>query len=71
MWRKYIKPYRFQAMIGFLFKMIEAFFELLVPLVVAHIIDDGIAYQDQPYIFKMGAILFLLAIVGYGCVLVL
>ncbi len=70
MWRKYIKPYRFQAMIGFLFKMIEAFFELLVPLVVARIIDDGIAYQDQPYIFKMGAILFLLAIVGYGCALV-
>lgn len=70
MWRKYIKPYRFQAMIGFLFKMIEASFELMVPLVVARIIDDGIAHQNQSYILKMGAILFLLAIVGYGCALV-
>ena len=50
MWRTYLKPYRFQAMIGFLFKMIEAFFELLVPLVVARMIDDGIRHQNQFYI---------------------
>lgn len=70
MWMKYIKPYRFQALTGFIFKMIEAFFELLVPLVVADIIDNGIAYQDQAYIWKMGGVLFLLAITGYCCALV-
>lgn len=50
--------------------MIEAFFELLVPLVVADIIDNGIAHQDQAYIWKMGGALFLLAITGYCCALV-
>lgn len=70
MWMKYIKPYRFQALTGFIFKMIEAFFELLVPLVVADIIDNGIAHQDQAYIWKMGGALFLLAITGYCCALV-
>ena len=70
MWVKYIKPYRFQALTGFIFKMIEAFFELLVPLVVADIIDNGIAHQDQAYIWKMGGVLFLLAITGYCCALV-
>ena len=70
MWRTYLKPYRFQAMIGFLFKMIEAFFELLVPLVVARMIDDGIRHQNQFYILKMGGILFLFAIIGYLCALV-
>lgn len=70
MWLKYIKPYRFQAIIGFLFKMTEAFFELIVPLVVADIIDQGIARNDSQYILKMGMVLFFLAIVGYCCALV-
>ena len=70
MWVKYIKPYRFQALTGFIFKMIEAFFELLVPLVVADIIDNGIAHQDQAYIWKMGGVLFLLTITGYCCALI-
>lgn len=70
MWLKYIKPYRIHAIIGFVFKMIEAFFELIVPLVVADIIDNGIAKSDQDYILKMGVVLFLLAIIGYSCALV-
>lgn len=70
MWMKYIKPYRIQAIIGFLFKMTEAFFELIVPMVVADIIDNGIVKNDSNYIFKMGLVLFLLAIVGYCCALV-
>lgn len=70
MWMKYIKPYRFQATIGFIFKMAEAFLELIVPLVVADIIDQGIANRDIQYIWKMGGVLFLLAIVGYSCALV-
>lgn len=70
LWYKYIKPYRKQAITGFLFKMIEAFFELLVPLVVAQIIDLGISQKDTQYIWKMGILLFILTIVGYGCALV-
>ena len=65
-----MKPYRFQAIIGFLFKMMEALLELMVPLIVAAIIDQGIAHQDQSYILRMGALLFLLAIIGYACALV-
>ena len=70
MWMKYIKPYRFQAITGFFFKLVEAFFELLVPLVVADIIDNGIGSLDQDYIIHKGMILFLLAFVGYCCALV-
>lgn len=70
LWYKYIKPYRKQAIIGFLFKMIEAFFELMVPLVVAQIIDVGISQKDTQYIWKMGILLFVLTFVGYGCALV-
>ena len=70
MWMKYIKPYRIQAIIGFLFKMTEAFFELIVPMVVADIIDNGIAKNDSNYILKMGFVLFLLAIISYCCALI-
>ena len=70
MWMKYIKPYRIQAIIGFLFKMTEAFFELIVPMVVADIIDNGIAKNDSNYILKMGFVLFLLEIIGYCCALI-
>lgn len=70
MWMKYIKPYRIQAMTGFIFKMIEAFLELIVTLVVADIIDYGIAKNDTQYIWKMGMTLFFLAITGYCCALV-
>lgn len=70
LWYKYIKPYRKQAIIGFLFKMTEAFFELLVPFIVAQIIDFGISQNDTQYIWKMGVLLFVLTFVGYGCALV-
>lgn len=70
MWMKYVKPYRFQAIIGFIFKMTEALLELIVPLVVADIIDNGIAKNNQDYILKMGIVLFVLAITGYCCALV-
>lgn len=67
---KYLKPYRKQAVIGFIFKSIEAAFELLVPLVVADIIDKGIYYKDNQYVLKMGFLLFVLAFLGYSCALV-
>ncbi|MCD8028069.1 MAG: ABC transporter ATP-binding protein/permease [Erysipelotrichaceae bacterium] len=70
MWKKYIKPYRKEAITGFVFKLIEAFFELMVPLIVADIIDNGIGTHDNNYIIRMGALMFLLTFVGYGCALV-
>ncbi len=61
---KYIKDYRKESILAPLFKMLEASFELLVPLVMAAIIDNGIANSDTPYILKMGGVLVLLAAVG-------
>lgn len=61
---KYIKDYKKESILAPLFKMLEASFELMVPLVMAAIIDNGIAYSDTPYIFRMGAVLVLLAAVG-------
>lgn len=59
-----MKDYKMESVLAPLFKMLEAFFELMVPLVMAAIIDKGIANGDTPYIFKMGLVLVLLAAVG-------
>ncbi|MDE7321546.1 MAG: ABC transporter ATP-binding protein/permease [Lachnospiraceae bacterium] len=61
---KYIKDYKKESILAPLFKMLEASFELMVPLVMAAIIDNGIANSDTRYIFQMGAVLVLLAAVG-------
>lgn len=61
---KYMKDYKKESILAPLFKMLEASFELMVPLVMAAIIDNGIANKDTPYIFRMGAVLVLLAVVG-------
>ena len=63
----YIKPYIKESILGPLFKLTEATFELLVPLVIANIISNGIGNNDKAYIFKMGAVLLLLAAVGLAC----
>lgn len=62
---KYIKDYRFPVIIGFVSKIAEAALELLVPLVMADIIDVGIVDNDQNYILSRGLILVALAIIGY------
>lgn len=61
---KYIKDYRKESILAPLFKMLEASFELMVPLVMASIIDRGIAHNDTAQIIKMGLVLVLLAAVG-------
>lgn len=61
---KYIKDYKKESILAPLFKMLEASFELMVPLVMASIIDRGIAHHDTSHILKMGLILVLLAAVG-------
>jgi ABC-type multidrug transport system, ATPase and permease components len=61
---KYLKAYQKQVILGPIFKMIEAIFELIVPLVMVNIIDIGIGNLDTNYILKQGGLLILLGVVG-------
>lgn len=61
---KYLKNYKKESFFAPLFKMLEACFDLIVPLVVAAIIDNGIKNNDTSYVLKMGGVLILLAFVG-------
>ena len=61
---RYLKHYKLQSVLGPLFKLTEACFELIVPLVMAKIIDVGIANEDSGYVIKMGGVLVLLGILG-------
>ena len=63
----YLKDYKKESIIAPLFKMLEASFELLVPLVMAAIVETGIKNHDNGYILKMGGVLVLLAMVGLAC----
>ena len=63
----YLKEYKKESIIAPLFKMLEASFELFVPLVMAAIVDSGIKNQDTPYILKMGVVLILLGVIGLVC----
>jgi len=63
----FLKDYKKESVIAPLFKMLEAIFELIVPLVVAQIIDVGIKNQDTGYIFERCGILILLAVIGLVC----
>ena len=63
----FLKDYKKESVIAPLFKMLEAIFELIVPLVVAQIIDIGISNRDTSYIFTRCGILFLLAVIGLTC----
>ncbi len=66
----YMRGYYKECIISPLFKMLEAVFELLVPLVIANIIDIGIANDDKAYIIKMCILLVIFATVGLSCTLV-
>ena len=63
----YLKQYKKECILGPLFKLLEALFELLVPLVMTSIIDVGIRYGDREYILQRCGILVLLAVVGLVC----
>ncbi|MBP5529092.1 MAG: ABC transporter ATP-binding protein [Lachnospiraceae bacterium] len=66
---KFLKPYTKESILGPLFKLTEATFELFVPLVVAGIVSNGIEKSDNAYILKMGALMVLLALIGLICAL--
>ncbi|MDO4167631.1 MAG: ABC transporter transmembrane domain-containing protein, partial [Eubacteriales bacterium] len=64
---RYLSEYKKECVLGPLFKLLEAGFDLIVPLVMAAIIDQGIAHQDRGYILRFGGVLLLLAAVGLTC----
>lgn len=64
---RFLSGYIKECILGPLFKLLEAGFDLTVPLVMAAIIDNGIANQDQAYILRYGGVLLLLAVVGLTC----
>jgi len=63
----YLKDYKKETMLAPLFKMLEAMFELFIPLVMANIIDIGIKNNDKNYVIQMCFVMVLLGIVGLVC----
>ena len=64
---KYLKSYKLECVLGPLFKLLEASFELFIPLLVRRIIDAGIADRDTDYIIKNGALMVALGLIGLVC----
>ena len=63
----YLKSYKKESILGPLFKLLEASFELFIPLVIAEIVDVGIAAGDKSYIIRMCLLLVALAVIGLAC----
>lgn len=66
----YLKDFKKEVILGPIFKLLEAIFELLVPLVMAKIIDIGLKNNNINYVIKMGGLLIILAIIGLCCALI-
>ncbi|MCR4584208.1 MAG: ABC transporter ATP-binding protein/permease [Lachnospiraceae bacterium] len=64
---KYFKNYRLECVLGPLFKLLEASFELMIPLVIKNIIDVGIANSDTGYIIRYALLMVALGVIGLGC----
>lgn len=64
---RFLKDYKKECAVGPLFKFLEACFELVVPLVMAGIIDTGIKNADTAYIYKMGGLMVFLGLLGLAC----
>lgn len=67
---RFLKKYRLQVILGPVFKLTEAIFELIVPIVTAQIIDNGVRTGDVNYVWRMGGVMLLLGVVGLCCALV-
>ena len=63
----YLKDYKKETVLAPLFKMLEATFELFVPLVMAAIIDQGIGSSNVSYVLRMGGVMILLGVIGLVC----
>lgn len=64
---RYLKAYKKESILAPLFKMLEACFELFIPIVMANIIDVGIANDDMNYVLKMCLVMVALGIIGLVC----
>lgn len=67
---RFLKQFKVEVLVGPVFKLTEAVFELIVPLVMAQIIDVGIANGDRGYVLRMGGVMVLLGLVGLCCALI-
>lgn len=67
---RFLKNYKKQVILGPIFKLIEAIFELIVPIIMAKIIDNGIHNRDISYVLKMGGLLVVIGITGLCCALI-
>jgi len=67
---RFLKGYKIQLIFGPLFKLTEAVFELIVPIVMASIIDNGVNNGDTAYVYRMGGMLVLLGVTGLACALI-
>ena len=65
-----LKNYKKQVILGPIFKLIEAIFELIVPIIMSKIIDIGIHNRDISYVLKMGGLLVVIGITGLSCALI-
>ena len=64
---KYLNNYKKESILGPLFKLLEASFELLIPIVMANIIDVGIKSRDTGYVLRMGVLMAALGLIGLTC----
>lgn len=64
---RFLKDYKKESILGPLFKLLEASFELIIPIIMACIIDIGITNKDKDYIFKMCMLMVLMGLVGLVC----
>ncbi|KNY25798.1 ABC transporter ATP-binding protein [Pseudobacteroides cellulosolvens] len=62
----FLKPYRKECIVGPAFKLLEAILELLMPTIMALIINNGVIKRDVDYVIKMGGLMVLMAILGFG-----
>lgn len=67
---RFLKPYKKELILGPTFKLAEAILEVLLPTLMALIIDNGVASQNKVYIFKIGGLMMLCTTIGLGCALV-
>ena len=64
---RFLSRYKLESIVGPLFKLLEASFELVVPLIMASVIDTGIRNADSGYIYRMGGLLVLMGVLGLVC----
>ncbi|KWX78759.1 ABC transporter ATP-binding protein [Paenibacillus jilunlii] len=66
----FLKPYRKEVILGPVFKLLEAILELLLPTLVALIVNNGIGRHDSTYVYRMGGLMVLMSLLGFSCSLV-